>query len=134
MTEAQINEIQSLFYSGMTKAEIARKMDCPIGCVNYYTSGRYYKVKTPNHKRTELAREKIIYKGVYDFLQEHQELSLYSFCQLVFNKAELYDQNRIRPLQDFLQGKHKGHFSLDVFQAVCRVVGKTFEETFELRE
>ena len=133
MTEAQINEIQSLFYSGMTKADIARKMDCPIGCVNYYTSGRYYKVKTPNHKRTELAREKIIYKGVYDFLQEHKELSLYAFCEVVLNKSELYDKNRNRSLQDFLQGKHKGHFSLDVFQAVCRVVGKTFEETFELR-
>lgn len=133
MTEEQINEIQSLFYSGMTKAEIARKMDCPIGSVNYYTSGRYYKVKIPNHKRTELAREKIVYKGVYDFLQEHQGLSLYAFCQLVLNKAELYDQNKVRPLQDFLQGKHKGHFSLDVFQAVCIVVGKTFEETFELR-
>ena len=105
MTEEQINEIQSLFYSGMTKADIARKMDCPI----------------------------IVYKGVYDFLQEHQELSLYAFCQLVFNKAELYDQNRIRPLQDFLQGKHKGHFSLDVFQAICKVVGETFEDTFSLR-
>ena len=45
MTEAQINEIQSLFYSGMTKAEIARQMGCPIGNINYYTSGRYYKVK-----------------------------------------------------------------------------------------
>ena len=133
MTEAQINEIQSLFYSGMTKADIARKMDCPIGCVNYYTSGRYYKVKTPNHKRTECARERIIYKGVYDFLQEHKELSLYAFCEVVLNKSELYDKNKNRSLQDFLQGKHKGHFSLDVFQAVCRVVGKTFEETFELR-
>lgn len=134
MTEAQIKEIQSLFYSGKTKAEIARQMGCPIGSVNYYTSGRYYNVKIPNHKRTECAREKIIYKGVYDFLQEHQELSLYAFCQLVLNKAELYDQNRIRPLQDFLQGKHKGHFSIDVFQAVCRVVGKTFEETFKRRK
>ena len=134
MTGEQIDEIQSLFYSGMTKADIARKMDCPIGCVNYYTSGRYYKVKTPNHKRTELAREKIVYKGVYDFLQEHQELSLYAFCQLVFNEAELYDQNRTHSLQDFLQGKHKGHFSLDVFQAICKVVGKTFEETFKRRK
>lgn len=133
MTEEQIDEIQSLFYSGMTKSEIARKMGCSIGCVNYYTSKRYYNVKIPIHKKTEGAREKIIYKGVYDFLQEHKELSLYAFCQLVLNKAELYDHNKIRPLQDFLQGKHKGHFSLDVFQAVCRVVGKTFEETFELR-
>ena len=134
MTESQINEIQSLFYSGMTKAEIARKMDCPIGCVNYYTGKQYYNVKTPKHKRMEDAREKIIYKGVYDFLQEHKELSFCAFCQLVLNEAELYDQNRVRPLQDFLQGKHKGHFSLDVFQAVCRVVGKTFEETFKRRK
>lgn len=133
MTGERINEIQSLFYSGMTKAEIARKMGCPIGSVNYYTSGRYYKVKTPNHKRTELAREKIIYKGVYDFLQEHKELSFYAFCQLVLNEAELYDQSRTHSLQDFLQGKHKGHFSLDVFQAICKVVGKTFEDTFILR-
>lgn len=133
MTEAQINEIQSLFYSGMTKAEIARKMGCPIGCVNYYTSKRYYNVKIPRHKKTEDAREKIIYKGVYDFLQEHKELSFYAFCEIVLNKAELYDQNRIRSLQDFLQGKHKGHFSIDVFQAVCNVVGKTFEDTFILR-
>ena len=134
MTGEQINEIQSLFYSGMTKAEIARKMDCPIGRINYYTSGQYYKVKIPNHKKTECAREKIIYKGVYDFLQERKELSLYAFCQLVLNKSELYDQNRIRSLQDFLQGKHKGHFSLDVFQAICNVVGKTFEETFKRRK
>ena len=134
MTEAQIKEIQSLFYSGMTKAEIARQMGCPIGRINYYTGKQYYNVKTPKHKRMEDAREKIIYKGVYDFLQEHKELSFYAFCQLVLNEAELYDQNRIRPLQDFLQGKHKGHFSLDVFQAVCRVVGKTFEETFKRRK
>ena len=133
MTEEQINEIQSLFYSGMTKAEIARKMDCSIGRVNYYTTGQYNNVKTPNHKRTERAREKIIYKGVYDFLQEHKELSFYAFCQLVFNKAELCDNNTVRSLENFLQGKHKGHFSIDVFQAICNVVGKTFEETFELR-
>jgi len=134
MTEEQINEIQSLFYSGMTKADIARKMDCPIGRIQYYTTKRYYSVKTPIHKKTEGAREKIIYKGVYDFLQEHKELSFYSFCQLVLNKAELYDHNKTRPLQDFLQGKHKGHFSLDVFQAICKVVGKTFEETFKRRK
>ena len=133
MIGEQINEIQSLFYSGMTKADIARKMGCPIGRINYYTSKQYYSVKTPRHKKIEDAREKIIYKGVYDFLQEHKELSFYAFCQLVFNKAELYDQNRIRSLQDFLQGKHKGHFSIDVFQAVCRVVGETFEDTFILR-
>lgn len=133
MTEEQINEIQSLFYSGMTKADVARKMGCPIGRVNYYTSKRYYNVKIPRHKKTEDAREKIIYKGVYDFLQERKELSLYAFCEIVLNKAELYDENRNRSLQDFLQGKHKGHFSLDVFQALCGVIGKTFEDTFILR-
>lgn len=133
MTEDQINEIQSLFYSGMTKADIARRMGCPIGRIQYYTTKRYYSVKTPIHKKTEEAREKIIYKGVYDFLQEHKELSLYAFCELILNKAELYDHNKTRPLQDFLQGKHKGHFSLDVFQAICNVVGKTFEDTFILR-
>lgn len=134
MTEAQINEIQSLFYSGMTKAEIARKMGCPIGRINYYTGKQYYNVKTPKHKKTEDAREKIIYKGVYDFLQERKELSLYAFCELILNKAELSNNNRNKSLQNFLQGKHRGHFSLDVFQAICKVVGKSFEETFKRRK
>ena len=133
MTEAQIKEIQSLFYSGMTKANVARQTGFSIASINYYTSGKYYRVKIPTHKRTERAREKIIYKGVYDFLQEHKELSLYAFCELILNKAELYNNNRNKSLQNFLQGKHKGHFSIDVFQAICKVVGKTFEDTFILR-
>ena len=41
MAEEQINEIQSLFYSGMTKADIAQKMGCRLKEVVYCKFCKY---------------------------------------------------------------------------------------------
>jgi DNA-binding XRE family transcriptional regulator len=81
-------------------------------------------------KRFGLDVNKIIYKGIADYFLAHPDESMSSFSRKIFGCGEGI---RPRDLRKNMFGEHEMYLSINQIKKICEVVGKPFEEVFELR-
>jgi hypothetical protein len=81
-------------------------------------------------KRCSLDVNDIIYKGIYDYFRSRPEEGILSLSKKVFGKDPA---GKTRSLKSCIVGEHKMYFTVDQIKKLCEVVGKPFEEVFELR-
>lgn len=81
-------------------------------------------------KRFGLDVNKIIYKGIAEHFLTHPEESMSSFSRKIFG---YFEGIRPRDLRKNMFGEHEMYLSINQIKRICKVVGKPFEEVFELR-
>jgi DNA-binding Lrp family transcriptional regulator len=119
MLEARMN--------GATLQEIADKYGVTRQAV--HTSLKHYTDRLSG-KRFGLDVNKIIYKGIAEYFLEHPEESMTSFSRKIFGYIE---GARPRDVRKNMFGEHEMYLSINQIKKICEVVGKPFEEVFELR-
>lgn len=77
-------------------------------------------------KRYALNVDKIIYKGIAEFFLDNPEESVTSFSRKVLGQGTAN-------LKRGLIGENEMHFTINQIKKICNIIGKPFEEVFELR-
>jgi hypothetical protein len=73
----------------------------------------------------------IVYNGIYEHFAKNQHETVSSFAEKVYGTARGGHSATVR---SFNQGERQSRFTIDQIKKICDIVGKSFEETFELRE
>lgn len=74
--------------------------------------------------------DKIVYKGIYDWFQEHFDESLSSLILKVYGHK---NNAAVTKFRGFLVGNHDTHFKTEHIKRLCELTGKTYEDLFERR-
>lgn len=122
MTEIEIEQAKKLREQGKTYREIA-----DIMC--YSRAAIYYNVGHKVRKDAEIYNQ-IIYKGLYDYFEEHKDITIYRFSCMIFGYAK---SNVYYLLVRMFKGQDI-RLPLSVIQKMVEVTGKSFEELFEKRK
>lgn len=75
--------------------------------------------------------EKIKYKGIYEHFKNDEYECISSFAGKVFNRVDARYYGKTRNL---ITGEQDVRLSIHTIMKICEVVGKPFEEVFEVRK
>ena len=128
VTEKQVKEMKKLYSAGVKISQIARTYDLPIATVRYHLVGKPQMMIGKKYFR-EQAYEQIIFQGIYDYFKSQKGMNFAKFARLIYGESE-----RRFTLKNFITGKNESYFQLWVYERICEVCGKSFEETFKRRK
>ena len=127
VTEKQIKEMQKLYEKGAKISQIAKTLDLPMQSVRYHMILKPQMMISKKYMR-EQSYEQIIFQGIYDFFKDNNGMSYAKFSRLIYGESD-----RRFTLKNFITGKNESYYPLWVYQKICEVCGKPFEETFKRR-
>lgn len=122
MTDIEIEQAKKLRAQGKTYEEIGNIM-----C--YSRAAIFYNVGHQIRKNAEIYN-RIVYKGFYDYFDEHKDVTIYRFSYMIFGYAK---SNVYYLLVRMFKGQDI-RLPLSVIQKMVEVTGKSFEELFEKRK
>lgn len=125
MTAKQRAEMRS---NGATYQQIADV--CGISKQAAHQSVTLYEQKIKKKTRGKgFSLEKIKYKGIYEHFVANESETLSSFVFGVYG-----DRVHATKMGQFLRGEHDSYFKIAHIKKMCDICGKTFEETFAVRD
>lgn len=120
-------EMLEMRVNGATFQEIANKYGISRQAVHQTLNSYMARLQG---KRYALDVDKIIFKGIAEWFFENPDESMSSFSRKVFG----YDTGaKVKDVRMNLYGEYTVYFSIEQIKKICEVIGKPFEEVFELR-
>ena len=120
-------EMLEMRVSGATFQEIANKYGVSRQAVHQTLNSYMARLQG---KRYALDVDKIIYKGIAEWFLENPNESITSFSKRVLGCDS---GQRSGAIKRGLIGENETYFTINQIKKICEVVGKPFEEVFELR-
>lgn len=124
----QMKKLIDMREDGATYQEIADEVGLSKQRVHQIMLKNYPEMKGMRKNHFDI--EQIVYKGIYDHFKSHPYESLSSFVRNIYG----YVGNEVPMIRDFITGAHTSRFSIELIRKICKVTGKSFEKTFELRK
>ena len=128
--------------SAVTKTEILRlreegKTYREIGEIYGLTRQRIHAIATANDcrvrkKNTDI--EKIVYKGIYEFMKENPNVSFTKLASVANNGSALNNQRACVFIRKLSGTTDKVTFTISNIKCLMKFTGKSFDELFERKD
>ena len=91
----------------------------------------YIKKAKERHLRHDKECERIVYQGIYELFKSDPKMNYTRFTTLIYGK---YYRKRVPAVKSLVTGENESRLPLRVYQRICEICGKPFEQTFKRRE